>query len=171
MQSLDVISVNLWQIIISLANLVILFLILKKFLFKPVKKVLAERQKALDERYDEAEKAVAQAEESRNSWEEKMQSAKAEADSIIKTASDDAKHRSDRIVAEARDKADGIVRQAQTEAALEMRKADESIKREIVDVSAVLTEKILGREINTQDHRSMIDSFIDEIGDNDDGTE
>lgn len=171
MQSLDVISVNLWQIIISLANLVILFLILKKFLFKPVKKVLAERQKALDERYDEAEKAVAQAEESRNSWEEKMQSAKAEADSIIKTASDDAKYRSDRIVAEARDKADGIVRQAQTEAALEMRKADESIKREIVDVSAALTEKILGREINTQDHRSMIDSFIDEIGDNDDGSE
>lgn len=169
MQSLDVISINIWQIIISLANLVILFLILKKFLFKPVKKVLAERQKTLDKRYLEAEQAVTQAEENKKSWEEKMKSAEDEADAIIKTASDDAKHRGDRIVAEARDTADGIVRQAKTEAELERRKAEEGIKREIVDVSAALTEKILEREINTQDHRAMIDSFIEEIGDSDDG--
>lgn len=169
MQSLDVISINIWQIIISLANLVILFLILKKFLFKPVKKVLAERQKTLDKRYLEAEQAVTQAEENKKSWEEKMKSAEVEADAIIKTASDDAKHRGDRIVAEARDTADGIVRQAKTEAELERRKAEEGIKREIVDVSAALTEKILEREINTQDHRAMIDSFIEEIGDSDDG--
>lgn len=169
MQSLDVISVNFWQIIISLANLAILFLILKKLLFKPVKKVLDERQEALDSKYLEADKAAVQAEESKQAWEEKLRSAETEADAIIKTASDDAKHRGDRIVAEARDKADGIVRQAQTEAELERRKAEEGIKREIVDVSAALTEKILGREINTQDHRAMIDSFIEGIGDNDDG--
>lgn len=171
MQSLDVISVNFWQIIISLANLVILFTIIKKFLFKPVKKVLSERQETLDNKYLEAEQAAAKAEENRQSWEEKLRSAEDKADAIIKSATDDAKHRGDRIVAEARDKADGIVRQAQTDAELERRKADEGIKREIIDVSAALTEKILGREINTQDHRAMIDSFIDGIGDSYDGIE
>lgn len=164
MQSLDVISVNLWQIVISLANLVILFLILKKLLFKPVKKVLGERQDILDSKYLEADKTAAQAEESKQIWEEKLLSAETEADAIMKTASDNAKHRGERIVAEARDTAEGIVRQAQTEAELERRKADEGIKREIVDISAALTEKILGREINARDHRAMIDSFIDEIG-------
>ena len=44
MQSLDIISVNLWQILISLANLLIIFTILKRFLFKPVQKVVADRQ-------------------------------------------------------------------------------------------------------------------------------
>lgn len=171
MQSLDVISVNFWQIIISLANLVILFFILKKFLFRPVRKVLDERQETLDNKYLEADRSVAQAEESKQAWENRLRNAENEADAIIKSASDGAKHRSERIVAEARDKADGIVRQAQTEAELERRKADEDIKREIVDVSAALTEKILRREINTQDHRAIIDSFIDEIGDNNDGNE
>ena len=47
-QSLDVISFNLWQVIISLANLLILFLILKKFLYKPVKNIMAKRQSELD---------------------------------------------------------------------------------------------------------------------------
>ena len=44
MQTLDVISVNIWQILISLANLTILFLLFKKFLFKPVKKVMEKRE-------------------------------------------------------------------------------------------------------------------------------
>ena len=164
MQSLDVISVNFWQILVSLANLVILFLIIKKFLFKPVKKVLAQRQETLDNQYLEAQQAVSEAEENKKTWENKIQSAQSEADAIITNASDDAKLRGERIVADARDKADGIVRQAQTEAELERRKAEEGIRREIVDVSAALTEKLLGREISVQDHRDMIDSFIEEIG-------
>ena len=169
MQSLDVISVNFWQIVISLANLTILFLILKKFLFKPVKNVLEQRQQTLDSKYDAAERSVVEAESSKKQWEEKLRSAEEEAETIIRTASEDAKNHGNRIVAEARDQAEGIVRQARSTAELERRSAEEDIKREIIDVSAVLTEKILGREINMQDHRTMIDSFIAEIGDDDDG--
>ena len=42
-QNLDIISVNIWQILISLINLLLLFLIIKKFLYKPVKKFIAQR--------------------------------------------------------------------------------------------------------------------------------
>ena len=48
MQTLEVISVNVWQIIISLCNLLILFLIIKKFLFQPVQKMLDKRKASLD---------------------------------------------------------------------------------------------------------------------------
>ncbi len=164
MQSLDVISVNLWQILISLANLVILFLILKKLLFKPVNKVLDERQQILESKYLEADKAAAQADESKKEWEKKLRNSETEAAAILKTASDDAKRIGEKIVAEAKDKAEGIVRQAQTEAELEHHKAIEGIKREVVDISASLTEKLLGREISVKDHHTIIDSFIDEIG-------
>ena len=44
MQPLDIISINIWQIVISLINLVILFFIVKKILFEPVKKMVAERE-------------------------------------------------------------------------------------------------------------------------------
>ena len=47
MQSLEVISLNIWQVLISLCNLLLIFLILKKFLFKPVKKVLKQFCEAL----------------------------------------------------------------------------------------------------------------------------
>lgn len=167
MQSLEVISINLWQILISLANLVILFLIVKKFLFKPVKKVLAQRQDLMDAQYSAAQEAQAQALADKDAWKHKMQSAKAEADAIMKDAASKAQIRGDRIVSDAREKADGIIRQAQTAAELERKKAEDGIKKEIVDVSAALTEKMLGREINAQDHREMIDSFIEGLGEDD----
>lgn len=169
MQSLDVISVNLWQIIISLLNLLLLFLIIKKFLFGPVKNVLQKRQQEIDEKYELAEKANTDAQENKEKWEEKLNDAKDEADSILKTATMNASKRSDKIIAEAKDKADSIVRQAENDIILERKKSEESIKKEIVDVSAALTEKMLNREINENDHRAIIDSFIKEIGDNDGG--
>ena len=165
MQSLEVISINLWQILISLANLAILYCLLKKFLYKPVKKTIASRQEAIDQQYRAAEEAEKSAMASRDLYAEKLAGAPAEADSLIHEATANATRRSERIVADARDKADAIVRQGQIEAAMEKKKAQASIRREITDVSAALTEKLLGREMNTGDHRQLIDSFLQEMGD------
>lgn len=169
MQTLGVISVNLWSILISLANLVILFLIIKKFLFKPVMRVIAERQAAIDGQYAAAAEAEKCALENKAAWDEKIKEAGNEADNIIKSATEAAARRSDEILADAKDRADGMVKQAKNEAELEKKKAKEEIKSEIVDISSALTEKLLEREINADDHRSLISSFIDKIGDGDDG--
>jgi len=171
MQSLDVISVNIWQIIISLLNLLILFMIIKKFLFKPVNRVLKERQDAIKEQYDSAEKAEKEALSNKVSWENKLESAKDEADDILKTATENADKRSEKIIAEAKEKAEAILKRAEAEAELERKKAEDGIKKEIVNVSAVLTEKMLEREINIDDHHALIDSFIEKIGDSDGGNE
>ena len=161
----DVISFNVWQVLISLLNLLLLFLLFKHFLFKPVKKVIDERKKAVNAQYDEAEKAKLDAEADKNAWDAKMEEAETEANAIIASATANANRRSDAIIEEARVKAGGIVRQAETAAELERRKAEEDIKQEIVDISTLLTEKMLSREIKEDDHRELIDSFISEIGD------
>lgn len=165
MQTLEVISVNLWQILISLLNLLILFLLFKKYLFKPVMNMLAKRQSEIDARYEEADEAKRVAEEDKALWDEKIGTVKAEADDMIKKAQDSAKHQSETIVAKAKEQADSIVRQAETQAQLEMQKAQETIKQEIVEVSTALANKLLEREINADDHRDLIDSFIEKIGD------
>lgn len=171
MQSLDIISVNLWQVLISLINLLLIFLIVKKFLYKPVKKMLAERQAAIDEQYAAAGEAEQSALTNKQAYEQKLATAQDEAEALLKTAADTAGQRRDILLADAREKADGILRQAQAEAELERKKAEADIKREIVDVSALLTEKMLEREIQPQDHRDLIHSFIEKIGDDHDGNE
>ena len=165
MQTLDINSVNLWQILISLLNLFIIFLILKKFLYGPVKKIVAQREEEVNQRYDDAKKAQEIADQNRAEWEEKRKNAQTEADEILQSAAANAKGRSEKILAEAEEKASGILRQAEQDAVLERKKAADGIRREIVSVSGALTEKMLEREINTEDHRALIDSFLDKIGD------
>ena len=163
MQFLDVISVNVWAILASLANLLLLTWIIKKFLFKPVKKMLDARRAAIDEDYAQAKAAREEAEESRLNYEAAMAAARQTSDQIIADASRTAEYRSNEIVAEARERASEIRRQAETDALLERKKAEDEMKHEIVNVSAQLTGKLLQREINEEDHRNLIDSFLNDL--------
>ena len=165
MQTLDVISVNLWSILISLANLLLIFFILKRFLWKPVKKVMKQRQDMVDKQYADAEEAAAEARQDKAAWAEKLAGADEEADARLKAADKTAREHGDRIVADARTRAEDIVRQAKNEAALEKTRAEAAMKEEIVQVSTALAEKMLEREIAAADHQQLIDSFLDEIGD------
>ena len=116
--------------------------------------------------YADAKDAADAAMAEKQQWEEKLESANIQADEIIKDASETAGIRGDKIVADAKEKAESIIRQAEAEAELRLKKAEAGIKTEIVNVSYALTEKMLEREINAEDHRALIDSVIEKIGDN-----
>ena len=165
MQTLDVISVNLWDILVSLCNLAILFFIMKKFLYKPVRKMLEQRQKTVDDKYAQADEALSKAEGEKAEYDQKLAQAKDDAQAIIKKATDTADERSKEIVSSAREEASLIVSRAQSAAELEKKKAQQEIKGEIVSVSTLLAEKLLEREISEEDHKAMIDSFIENMGD------
>lgn len=165
MQSLDIISINLWQMLISLCNLVILFLILKRFLYKPVLKVIDERKALLNAQYENAAAAEAEASSQKALWQNKVSAVNAEADAILKKAAEDAEKRSRSIIEKGQSEAERIVKQAEADAVLERKKAENDMKKEIVDVSVELSQKILEREIKAKDHRTLIEQFISEIGD------
>ena len=165
MQNLDIISVNLWQILISLANLTILFLLIKTFLYKPVLKMLDARRAQIDKDYIDADSAKKSAQEKDAELTDRLNNAKSEAEVIVKEAAENAKARGDKIIADARATADGIIRQADEDAELERKRVNETIKEQIVDVSTALAEKMLEREINANDHKALIDDFINKMGD------
>ena len=119
--------------------------------------------------YAAANDAQRQADESKAEWENKLQRADDEADAIIRNATETASYRADQIVEEAQVKAEGIRRRAENEAILTHKNAVDGIKREIVNVSSEIAEKMLEREINASDHRALINSFIDGIGEGDGG--
>ena len=164
MQTSEIISVNIWQIVVSLLNLLLLFLIVKKFLFKPVKKVIDSRQAKIDEQYAEAEEALSSAKESEMELNEKLSVAHKTADEIVKEATELGERRKEKLLDDAHTEADAIIRQARADAELEKKKAEEDIKAQIIDVSSALTEKLIEREIKVEDHRKLIDSFISDMG-------
>lgn len=159
-ESLDVIYINLWAILISLVNLVLLFLILKKLLFKPVTRVMAERRAKTDAILSDAEAARAEAEADKTAYATRMAEADKDAAEVIRRATATATRESETIVATARERAAAIKKQADDDIAQERKKAVNELKGEISDISMTIAEQVVGREVTPEDHHAMIDAFI-----------
>ena len=165
MQSLDIISVNIWQILISLINLLIMFMILKKFLFKPVKKVVDARTEQVQGLYSDAEKSLQNANEMKSEYEQKLADARQEADSLIKTAAQTAQRRGDQIVEEAKSKASHEKQKAEAEIAQQKRQMLQDVRSEISGLAVDIASKVVEREINQQDYDRLVDDFLRNAGD------
>lgn len=100
--TLDLVSIVPWEIITQLINLLLLFLLLKHFLFKPVQNILNARQAEIDKSYADAETAQTRAEELRDEYEKRISDAKAEAADIAKAASRKAQAHYDEVVGTAK---------------------------------------------------------------------
>ena len=163
-QNLEIISVNIWSILISLLNLVIIYFIFKKFLFGRIGKIFEKRRHEIDKTYDEAGEAKKQAEQDKERYEIKLGEAEQEAADIIDRARAKADGISSEIIRDANERAAEALRRSDENIALDKRRAANEIKDEISALSVELAEKIIGREINEADHSALIDSFINDIG-------
>ena len=76
------VSIGWWEILVTMCNTLITFLIIKKFLYKPVRKMLAARTEEVESMYSTAEKAQSEAEQMRSEYTERLSKAKEEASEL-----------------------------------------------------------------------------------------
>lgn len=164
-ETLDFISVNYWSTLMAIGNLIILFLILKKFLFKPVNDILEKRANEVDTIYSEAEETRLKANKDKDLYEEKLKNAKKEADNVIKSAVERAEHRSEEIINAASIEADNRKRKAELEIALAKKKAIDEMKDNIADMVITLAQQVIEKEMDTDVHNTLIDEAIEKLGD------
>ena len=164
MGTLDLVSIVPWEIITQLINLLLLVLLLKHFLFKPVQNILNARQAEIDKDYDDAEKAQTQAEALRDEYEKRIADAKTEAADIVRTATRKAQLNGEAIVREAQDQARRVKEKADAQIEQEKKKAMNELKDEISDIAVDIASKVVEREIDAKDHEKMIAEFIKGVG-------
>ncbi len=159
------IGFNPWTALFTLLNLVLTFLILKKFLFKPVNKMIDDRQKEVDDIFAEAEDAKQKAENMRADYDRKLAEAKESSAKIVSEATQEANRRSDEIIRQARLDADALRQKADADIALERKKALNDVKGDISRIALDIAEKVVQRELNADDQERLIDGFLQDLGD------
>lgn len=158
------ISIAPWTIIFQILNLLLLMVLFKKYLFKPVTEILEKRQAEIEGHYQEAQQAETDAKAMKADYESKMAGARQEADRVIKTATESANAMSASIVEDARTQADQLKRRAQTEIDLERRRAFDEVKGELSGIALDIASQVIGREVNEKDHEAFINEFIKNVG-------
>ena len=160
----EFISITPWTIVFQICNLLILFALIKKFLFKRVMAVLDKRQQELDGIYDAAGKDREDAAQMKAEYTQRMSNAREEADTLVRSAMDTAQRRGDAIVQEARDEATHIKQNAESDIEQERRKAYSELVGEISGMAVDIAGRMVEREINEDDHRGLVEEFIRNAG-------
>ncbi|MDO5783876.1 MAG: F0F1 ATP synthase subunit B [Eubacteriales bacterium] len=164
MGTLDLVSIVPWEIITQLINLLLLFLLLKHFLFKPVQNILNARQAAIDKSYADADSALNKAEELRDEYEKRISDAKAEASDIVKSATRKAQANGEEIIRDAQAQAAHLLEKADMQIEQEKKKAMNELKDEISGIAVDIASKVVEREIDEKDHEALISEFIKGVG-------
>ena len=159
------VSITPWTMIFQICNLLILAKLLKKFLFKPVQKILNQRQQEIDSSYQKAEEDRNTAEKLKDEYTQRLASARDEADTLVRNAVAEANHRGEAIVDEANQTAAHLKRKAEDEIAQERLKVYDSLKNDISDMAVAIAGKVVGREINAEDQAHLVDDFLQNAGD------
>jgi F-type H+-transporting ATPase subunit b len=160
----ELIGVNLWTALFTLLNTLTVIFVGSKFLFKPVMKIITERQAEIDGMYADADKAKAQAQALEDEYKQKLSAAQETSDRMVKEAVARGQNRQEEIIRAANAEAAQILSKASADIAQEKKKAINDAKDEISDLALAIAGKVVGRSLSDADQAKLVDEFIDGLG-------
>lgn len=161
---LDLVSIDPGTIFFTLINTLIIFLIFRIFLFKPVCNILDKRKELAAAEIADAQKAKESAQQAEKEYLESIANAKNEAAEIVKQANLRAAAREEEIIAEANAKAAEIRRKAEEAIERDKKRAMNEIKDEISEIVIMAATKVVEKEISEKDNENIISQFLANVG-------
>lgn len=162
--NLPLVTIDPGTIVFTLINTLIIFILFKVFLFKPVGKILDKRNEMAAAEIAEAKRAKESASKTEQEYIEKLAKAKEEAADIMKQATLRAQKREEEIVNEANQKAAEIKARAEENIERDKQRAVNDIKDEISDIVIMAASKVVEKEISAKDNEAIIADFLQNVG-------
>lgn len=147
----------------QIVNFAILLYLLKRFLYKPILKVLEERRQKVETSMKQAEEIQERFDETTKKQEEILDKSRSDASKIIENAKEEAKTLAKTIQKEAKDATEATIKRAQEALELEKQKMISDAKNQIVGVVAAATEKVVAKTLKPQDKEQLVKEAIKEI--------
>jgi F-type H+-transporting ATPase subunit b len=153
-----------WTFVFQILNTFILFLILRKLLFKPVTEFMKNREDDIVGSIKEAESKNKEADGLKQEYTTKLKGIEEEGRQIIKDASKRAEKRASEIVKAAEKEAGQLRERASVEINREREKAINSLKDDIASIAMLAASKVVEKDLDEKTHHDLVKNFIDEVG-------
>lgn len=156
------------DLVINIASIVVLFLIVRKLAYKPVKKYMTERAQRITSREADAEKLAESAREKEAQYSKLLEDSESVKSEAVRKAEDEARLQSQKIIGAANEKAAEIIAAAEKKSSESYEKMLEEGRGEMIDLSINMTSKLLEKNIDAEDNRKAAEAFLDALdGDKD----
>ena len=154
------VGVNFWTMLFAWVNLVILYFILRKLVFKPIMNMIESRQNEIDTMYKQADDYLAEAKDDKQKYEQQLAEVREAGEQYMKDVVKKAQEREDEIIREANDNARRTLERAEQQIMLEKKQAQNELKDKVSDMALEIAEAVIGRDIDNDEHSELIDDFI-----------
>ncbi len=148
-------------LVFTFINIIVLYIILKKVLFKPITKHMDDRTQKIQDALNMAEEAKRKVDELKLEYDAKLRDAKIEGNKIVEDYQKMADKEYEISVMNAKKEADRIIEKAKAELAIEKEQLVSMMKKEMADLVLNASEKVLKQNIDTEVNRKLISDFID----------
>ena len=152
------------RVIAAIINFGILFLILKHFFFNKIGDFINQRKQEIENQYNQLEQEKNETEANKRESEENLNKSIAEGRRILEDYKQKAEKVYTQIVNDAKKEEKLIMERTRRELKNEKERAESEIKKQVVDLSIILTAKVLEKSIDEDEHRKLIEEFIDKVG-------
>lgn len=152
------------NILVVTGSFVLLLILIKRFAWDSISAILKKREETIANDLDSAERSRIEAVKLEDQRKIQLNNSRSEAAEIIKQAKDSGEVSRQAIMTDAKEEASQMKEKAQTAIALEKQTAMLSIKNEVADLSLQIAEKILVQELSLENHQTLIDQCLDNIG-------
>lgn len=145
-------------------NLLILYFVMKRILFKPVTRFMDSRTKSIRDAIEEADKNKAESMELKKEYESLLGNARNEADRILEAARVNAGREYEEIMRTARKDAGDILMGAREEIEYEKARALDSVKNKVAELALLAASKVIEENMDNEANRVIVSKFINEAG-------
>ena len=149
----------IWTIITFL----LLLYVLAKFAWKPLLKMLEDRENLIKSSLEDAEKAKLELQRLNEESEKMLNKARSDAQEILTEGKATAEKVKEDTIAKAKIAADKIRDEAEKQINVEKEKAISEIKKEVVQISLSVAEKLINKNLSDADNREMIKESLKKV--------
>jgi len=149
----------LWTVLIF----VLVIVVLGKFAWGPILGMLKEREDFIRKSLHDAKHDRDAAEARLKEYTAQLQSARAEAASMVENARRDAEKLREELRQKAKSEADTILKNAERQIQLERDRALAQIRTEAVDLSVMIASKLIGRNLTNADNERIIEDALKQV--------
>ncbi len=150
-----------WNLVFTVLNLLIWYILIRKFLFKPINKVIDQREAGIAARYEEAQKIKAEAEKEKDEYHQLQAKIEEEKASAMTEAQARAQEEYDHILEEADKKAGQILESSKKEAS---RQKEKILKEAESEIRTIIKETAAEAMKSGSDDHTLYDQFLIKAG-------
>ena len=147
----------------TILTFLLLVFVLAKFAWKPLLKMLQDREDMVRSSIEDAEKAKSELERLNEESEAIMAKARSEAQSILADGKAAAEKVKDGIIAKSKEQANKIREDAGNQIQVEKDKAISEIKKEVVNLTLSVAEKLIQKNLSDADNKSLIEESLKKV--------